>query len=625
MADTTPSDEPSGSPYDDPSEQATDSKGRRIEAASFKRLMSLARPEAKTLTLATIALFIAAGLNLSYPVFIRQIIDGVTGEEAQAVVNQAALVLLTLFALNGIFTAARSYLFTVAGERVVTSLRSNLYRSLVSQEIAFFDERRTGELTNRLAADTTVLQNAATVNISMVLRFGVTGLGALAILLYTSWKLTLVMLAIVPVVVLGAFFYGKILRRFSRQVQDALARSTEVAEETLSGIRTVRAFAREEAEGDRYAAHAEDVFNLAKRRARLGAMFGGGMGFAFGGAVAVVLWFGGTMLVDGTMTIGELTQFVLYTFFLAMSLGTLSSVWEDFMKAMGASERVFQLLDRAPSIAAGGKQLAGLRGEVSIRGVDFVYPSRPDVPVLRGLDLTLRPGETVALVGPSGGGKSTVASLLSRFYDPNSGAIELDGTPYLELDPSWLRQQVGVVSQEPVLFASTVADNIRYGRPGASTEDVVAAAKAANAHDFIESFPEGYETLVGERGVRLSGGQKQRVAIARALLKDPRVLVLDEATSALDAESEHLVQEALDRLMVGRSTLVIAHRLSTVKDADRVLVLDHGRVVERGTHAELVAGDGLYRQLVERQFLAGGDADTQANEDPAQSAAGSVG
>lgn len=607
----TESSSTSADAYDSTADLKTDSKGRTIEAASFKRLMALARPEAQRLVFATIALFIAAGLNLSYPVFIKQIVDGVSTEQAQETVNQAALVLLALFALNGLFTAARSYLFTVAGERVVTRLRSDLYRSLVSQEVAFFDERRTGELTNRLAADTTVLQNAATVNISMVLRYGVTGLGAIGILLFTSWKLTLVMLAIVPVVVLGAFFYGRILRRYSRQVQDALARSTEVAEETLSGIRTVRAFAREATEGDRYAGHAEEVFVLARDRARLGAMFGGGMGFAFGGAVAVVLWFGGTMLVDGAMTIGELTQFVLYTFFVAMSLGALSSVWEDFMKAMGASERVFQLLDRTPRIQAEGRTLDTVRGEVTLHGVDFSYPSRSDVQVLRGLDLTLRPGETVALVGPSGGGKSTVAALLSRFYDPDTGAIELDGVPFLELEPSWLRQQVGVVAQEPVLFATSVRDNIRYGRPDASDADVEKAARAANAHEFISAFPEGYETLVGERGVRLSGGQKQRVAIARALVKDPRVLVLDEATSALDAESEHLVQEALERLMVGRSTLVIAHRLSTVKDADRVLVLDHGTVVERGTHAELVEVEGLYRQLVERQFLTGSTGEAQ--------------
>ena len=589
----------------DPALDSDDAKpGRRVpDWASLKRLVALARPEAKTLVAATIALFLAAGLNLSYPVFIRQIVDGVEGPEAQGVVNEAALVLLALFTLNGLFTAIRSYLFTVAGERVVARLRTNLYGAIVRQEVGFFDERRTGELTNRLASDTTVLQNAATVNISMVLRYLVTVTGAVAILAWTSWKLTLVMLVTVPVVVLGAIFYGRILRRISRQVQDALAESTEVAEETISGIRTVRAFAREEAETDRYRARVENVFDLARKRARIGAFFGGGMSFAFGVAVAVVLWFGGSLLVDGTMSIGELTQFVLYTFFVAFSLGALASVWEDFMKAVGASDRVFQLMDRAPGVSSGDLRPDALAGAVVFDGVRFAYPTRPDIDVLVDFDLQLNPGETVALVGPSGGGKSTVASLLSRFYDPDAGDIQLDGTPFTALDPDWLRRQVGVVSQEPTLFAASVRDNIRYARPDATDADVVAAATAANAHEFIADFPEAYETLVGERGVRLSGGQKQRVAIARALLKDPRILVLDEATSALDAESEHLVQEALERLMQGRSTLIIAHRLSTVKDADRVLVLDAGRVVEQGNHAELLVRDGLYRQLVERQFL----------------------
>jgi ATP-binding cassette subfamily B protein len=579
---------------------------RTPDFASFRRLLALARPEAKTLVLATIALFVAAGLNLSYPLFIRQMVDGVNGPDAQQVVNQSALVLLVLFGLNGVFTALRSYLFTVAGERVVARLRVNLYGAIVRQEVAFFDERRTGELTSRLSSDTTVLQNAATVNISMVLRYLVTCVGAIGILAWTSWKLTLVMLAIVPVVVLGAMFYGRILRRLSRDVQDALAAGTEVAEETIAGIRTVRAFAREGAETARYGERVELVFELARKRARVGALFGGGMSFAFGAAVAVVLWFGGTLLVDGTMSIGELTQFVLYTFFVAFSLGALAAVWEDFMKAIGASDRVFQLMDRETGMSSGVQRLDNLVGEVVFEAVRFAYPSRPDIDVLVDFDLVLGSGETVALVGPSGGGKSTVAALLSRFYDPDAGTIHLDGTPYRDLQPDWLRRQVGVVSQEPTLFAATVRDNIRYARPDASDDEVLAAAKAANAHGFVSAFPEAYDTLVGERGVRLSGGQKQRVAIARALLKDPRILVLDEATSALDAESEHLVQEALQRLMLGRSTLVIAHRLSTVKDADRVLVLDAGRVVEQGNHRELVARDGLYRQLVERQFLSDG-------------------
>jgi ABC transporter fused permease/ATP-binding protein len=589
-----------------PDEPASEHGGkpRTPDMQSLKRLVSLARPEAKTLIWATLALFIAAGLNLSYPLFIRQIVDGVGGPDAQQVVNQAALVLFALFGLNGVFTALRSYLFTVAGERVVARLRSTLYGAIVRQEVGFFDERRTGELTNRLASDTTVLQNAATVNISMVLRYLVTCVGAIAILAWTSWQLTLVMLAVVPVIVLGAMFYGRILRKLSRQVQDALAGSTEVAEETISGIRTVRAFAREDAETSRYAERVETVFQLARVRARIGALFGGGMSFAFGIAIAVVLWYGGSLLVDGTMSIGELTQFVLYTFFVAISLGALASVWEDFMKAVGASDRVFQLMDRKPLVSSGSETPDHLGGEVAFDGVRFAYPTRPDIDVLIDFDLALSPGETVALVGPSGGGKSTVAALLSRFYDPDEGTLKLDGNAYVDLDPDWLRRQVGVVSQEPTLFAATVRDNIRYARPDATEEAVLAAAKAANAHDFISDFPEAYDTLVGERGVRLSGGQKQRVAIARALLKDPRILVLDEATSALDAESEHLVQEALERLMEGRSTLVIAHRLSTVKDADRVLVLDSGRVVEQGSHGELLARDGLYKQLVERQFLA---------------------
>ncbi len=577
---------------------------RTPDIASLKRLVSLARPEARTLVFATIALFVAAGLNLTYPLFIRQIVDGVGGPDAQQVVNEAALMLFALFGLNGIFTALRSYLFTVAGERVVARLRTTLYGAIVRQEVGFFDERRTGELTNRLGSDTTVLQNAATVNISMVLRYLVTCIGAIAILAWTSWQLTLVMLAVVPVIVLAAMFYGRILRKLSRQVQDALARSTEVAEETISGIRTVRAFAREDAETARYTDRVETVFELARVRARIGALFGGGMSFAFGIAIAVVLWYGGSLLVDGTMSIGQLTQFVLYTFFVAISLGALASVWEDFMKAVGASDRVFQLMDREPGVSSGEQRPASVGGAITFEGVRFSYPTRPDIEVLVDFDLTLQPGETVALVGPSGGGKSTVAALMSRFYDPNAGQIRLDGAAYVDLQPDWLRRQVGVVSQEPTLFAASVRDNIRYARPDATDEDVLRAARAANAHDFISEFPEGYDTLVGERGVRLSGGQKQRVAIARALLKDPRILVLDEATSALDAESEHLVQEALDRLMQGRSTLVIAHRLSTVKDADRVLVLDAGRVVEQGSHAELIARDGLYRQLVERQFLA---------------------
>jgi len=569
---------------------------------SLRRLLALSRPEVPRLVGGTIALLFTSSLALAYPLFVKDIIDGVLDGGGREAIDRLAIMLVGLFALAGFFTAVRSYLFTVAGEQVVARLRQDLYSSLVSQEVAFFDEHRTGELTNRLVSDTTVLQNTVTVNLSMLLRYSLTGFGSILILLFVSIKLTAVMLAVVPLVVIGARFYGRIVRKLSRQVQDALATSTEVAEETLSGIRTVRSFAREDAESARYSGAVDVTFELARTRARIAAIFGGSASFAGYSAIAVVLWYGGVLLADGKMTMGELTAFLLYTSTVAFSIGALSGLWEDFMKALGASERVFELLDRPPAVSSGDVQLDEVAGRIEFDDLHFAYPSRPDAPVLQGIGLVLEPGEVVALVGPSGGGKSTVASLLSRFYDPDRGTVRLDGVDYSDLEPDWLRERVGVVSQEPILFATTIAENILYGRPGASVEEVHAAARAANAHDFISEFPEAYSTLVGERGVRLSGGQKQRVAIARALLKDPRILVLDEATSALDAESEHLVQEALGRLMEGRTTLVIAHRLSTVKEADRVLVLDGGQVVQEGTHEELVTTDGLYRQLVQRQL-----------------------
>ena len=579
----------------------SDPKPSRLD---FQRVLTLAKPEVTPLTLGTIALLVGSGTSLAAPALVGQLVDGVTQGAGRAALDQAALVLLGVFAISGVATALRSYLFTVAGERVVARLRTDLYRAVMSQEIGFFDSRRTGELTNRLASDTTVLQNAVTVNISMALRLSLQAIGAVGILMWTSWRLTLVMLAVVPIVAAGAGMYGRMLRKVSKQVQDALARSSEVAEETLAGVRTVRAFAREEREVARYGGAVEESFQLARYRARLGATFTGGVSFLGYGAIAAVLWYGGVLLGDGRLSFGDLTSFLLYTFTVAFSIGALSALWSDFAKAAGASERVFELMDRAPAVQAGGLRPDSVRGHVALQDVHFSYPTRPDAPVLTGLTLALEPGQVVALVGHSGGGKSTVAALLSRFYDPDTGGIVLDGRPYEDLDAGWLREQVGVVSQEPILFATSISDNIRYGRPGASDEDVARAAEAANALEFVGDFPEGFDTLVGERGVRLSGGQKQRIAIARALLKDPAVLVLDEATSALDAESEHLVQDALDRLMRGRTTLVIAHRLSTVRDADRVVVLDGGRVAESGTHDELLELDGLYRKLVERQFAA---------------------
>ncbi len=567
------------------------------------RLVALARPQARLIAAATAALLVSSGLSLVFPQIVRWLVDTVVVAGDRTRLDQAAWALLALFLVQAVFSALRAWWFTLAGERVVTDLRSDLFGSILGQDLGFFDETRTGELTNRLASDTAVLQNTVTVNLSMALRFTIGVFGGVAMMAWMSPVLTGVALAVVPVVAVGASLYGRMIRRLSRDVQDALAAANEVAEEAISGVRTVRAFAAEPREVARYRERNELAFDKAARRALAYGGFQGVMGFAGMGAVALVVWYGGGLVLTGALTVGDLTAFLLYTLTVAFSLSALSGLWGDFMRAAGASERVFELLDRIGAHeAAGGAEVGEVAGSVRFEAVQFAYPSRPDVTVLDGFSLDVAPGEVVALVGPSGAGKSTIAALLLRFYVPGTGRILLDGQDLAGLAPDSLRRHIAIVSQEPILFATSVADNIRYGRPGASDDDVRAAARAANAEAFIDAFPEGFATLVGERGVRLSGGQKQRIAIARALLCDPAILVLDEATSALDAENEHLVQEALERLMRGRTTLVIAHRLSTVQGADRVVVLDGGRIAETGTHADLVAADGLYRKLVERQL-----------------------
>ncbi len=574
-----------------------------VPPADWRRLLSLARPEAGLLLGGTAALFVGSALSLVFPRGIGLLMEIVTTPGGRERMDQLVAALFVVFLVVSVAGFGRAYLYTLAGERVVVRLRRQLFGSIIRQEIGFFDAQRTGELVNRLASDTGVLQNSVTVNVSMALRFTLQAVGCVAVLFWMNWQLSLVMLAVVPLVAVGAAVFARTVRRLSKDTQDALAGASAVAEESIGNVRTVRAFAQEEGEVERYAARVDEAFDLGRRLALAYGAFQGAMGFAAYAAIAGGLWYGGTMVIDGAMSLGDLTSFMLYTLFLAFALGGLSSLYGDFNKALGASTRVFELIDRVPlGVNHSGARLAAMEGRMALEGVHFAYPTRPEVEVLGGVDLALEPGRVLALVGPSGGGKSTVAGLLLRLYDPQAGRVTLDGRDIRDLDTHWLRGQIGIVSQEPILFATTIADNIRYGRPSATDDEVRAAARAANAHAFIEGFPEGYETVVGERGVRLSGGQKQRVAIARAILKDPRVLVLDEATSALDAESEHLVQEALDRLMRGRTTLVIAHRLSTVKDANRVVVIDKGRVVESGTHDELVGRDGVYRRLVLHQF-----------------------
>jgi ATP-binding cassette subfamily B protein len=574
--------------------------------ASLRRLSPLFREEWGTLAGATALLLLGSAAALAYPQGIRLIVDGATAGRSVISIRNAALLMGGLAIVQGLAVAGRAWLFALAGERGVRRVREQLFRSLVSQEIAFFDGQRTGDLQSRLASDTASLQGLLSSQLSMALRNAVQVVGALALLIYTSPHLTAVMLSVVPAVAFGAVFYGRKIRGLSRKSQDALADAGHVAEESLSAIRTVRSFAAEDAEDRRYAAAVFKAFGFARTRAGAGAIF---MGATYAGiyiAIAVVLGYGGSLVTSGDLTAGALTAFLVYTLIIAMGLGTLADIWAEAMRGLGAAERVFELIDRAPAMALrGGRTLPKVEGRLAYQGVRFSYPARPDQEVLHGVDLTVEPGEVVALVGPSGAGKSTLGSLLVRLYDPSAGRLTLDGVDLRELDPSWLRSQVGVVSQEPVLFSTTIAENVRYGRPGASDTEVRAALGNANALQFVLGFPDGLDTRVGERGQQLSGGQKQRVAIARAILKDPRLLLLDEATSALDAESEALVQEALSRLMRGRTSIVIAHRLSTVVGADRVVVIDGGQVVESGRHATLVSRGGAYARLVERQVLRG--------------------
>lgn len=596
-------------------------KGNLSDFRHLRKLFAYTRPYRLQLVLGIAAVGVASLLSLAVPQVVRRFFDTFIASAGGATLdlNRIVVILLGIFLVQAAFNFLRTYMIAQVGEGVVADLRRTLYRHLMGLSLRFFETRRTGEITSRLTSDASVVQSAVSGALAQLVNQLALLVGSVVLLFVTNWRLTLLMLAVVPVVMLAARLFGQRLRRLSTEFQDRVAAANARAEEAIAGVRVVKSFAAEPFEAERYGDLVAASYRVALRRAAFRAAFFSGVVFAMFTAVSAVLYVGGRLVVGGSLTPGELVQFLLYTLFVAGAVGSLTGLYSQFQEALGASKRIFELLGERSDLtpADSPRPLESVRGLVRFERVSFRYggaagaegdaaEAKADLrdrrAVLHDLTLTAEPGEVTALVGPSGAGKSTLVALVARFYDPTEGRVTLDGTDLRAFDERDLRAHIGVVPQETQLFSGTVQENIRYGRPGASDAEVEAAARAANAHDFITAFPEGYETVVGERGVKLSGGQRQRVAIARALLKDPRILILDEATSSLDSESESLVQEALETLMQGRTVFVIAHRLSTVRSADRILVLDGGRVVQAGSHDALLAQGGLYSELYRKQF-----------------------
>jgi len=551
------------------------------------------------------ALILASAATLVVPIAVRRVIDFGFSEEGRAFINAYFILLVVVVGVLALSSALRYYCVITLGERVVADLRSAVFRHLTSLDPAFFDQTRSGEIVSRLTADTTQVKAAFGVSISIALRNLFLFVGAVTLMIVTSPKLSALVLLAIPVIVLPLVFSGRAVRRRSRAAQDRLADASAYAAEAIGAVRTMQAFGMESLTASRFAAAAEEAFHAARLSTTMRAFLTGAGIFLVSASVVGVLWYGAQDVLAGQMTGGRLSQFVLYAVFAASSLGQLSEVYGELAQAAGAAERIGEILAARPAIEAprNPKPLPNPPlGTVSFEEVRFAYPTRSEQRALHGLSFAVASGERVAIVGPSGAGKSTILQLLLRFYDPQEGTIRVDGVPIAEADPFVLRARMALVPQEPTIFAASVLDNIRYGRPEATEEEVRRAAELASADGFIQAMPQGYQTQIGERGITLSGGQRQRLAIARAILKDAPILLLDEATSALDAESERKVQGALDRLMEGRTTLVIAHRLATIRSADRILVMDQGRIAEEGTHETLLAKGGLYARLARLQF-----------------------
>ncbi|WP_245728652.1 ABC transporter transmembrane domain-containing protein [Paracoccus alkenifer] len=584
---------------------------RRIGA--LKALWPFMRPYRLLLLAAMAALLLTAGVSLVLPVAVRRIVDGF--DEGAGLLDQYFLAALAIAALLAVGTALRYALVTLLGERVVADIRRAVFDRVIGLSPAFYERVMTGEIISRITTDTTLILSVIGSSVSLALRQTVVVIGGMVMLLFTSVKLTGLLLLLVPLVLVPIIVLGRRLRVLSRENQDWIANSSGAASEHLLAAQTVQAFTAEEPARQGFGRVTEAAYVSARRRIRIRALMTAAVIFLIFAGVVGVLWIGARDVRAGTMTVGELVQFVIYAVLVAGSAGALSEIWGELQRAAGATERLGELLATEDTLRDPARPVAlprPARGGIEFAGVSFHYPTRPDVSALRDVTLDIRPGETVALVGPSGSGKTTVVQLIQRFWDPAEGHVAIDGIDLRAMARGDFRRAIALVPQDPVIFATTARENIRFGRPEASDAEIEAAARAANAHEFLMSLPQGYDSQVGERGVMLSGGQKQRIAIARAILRDAPILLLDEATSALDAQSERLVQDAIDAVAQGRTTIIVAHRLATVKKADRIVVLDEGRVVQQGTHDQLVAQGGLYARLARLQFTDGAEVEAVA-------------